>query len=119
MNRAIYILSAVAIVGAAIAWLATGARPFTRFQDEQNAEVIAESSLDDLFADTGLNETQGEVGKIENVFAFGLLPSGPGRDTMSVAAVAGPALTISALAWYIRRRKNNAHTTIEGVPDAT
>jgi len=114
-SQIIYVISVIALAGSVVAWLATGTMPFTRFESQENAEVLAENDLDDLFADTGLNDEQGEVGKIENRFTFGLLPSGPGKDTLSVAAISGPAAGISLGAFLLGRKnaKKNQNTQSE------
>lgn len=94
-------------LGALVAWLATGARGWTRYPSENLAAVEAGSDegLGDLFADTGLEDESGALEKIDNEFRFGLLPSGPGRDAISVASVAGPCAVIAGLAFWLERRK--------------
>jgi hypothetical protein len=47
--------------------------------------------MEDLFADTGVEA----LPEVENRFALGLAPSGPGKHAVSVVTIAGPALVIA------------------------
>ena len=97
-------LCALAVLAAVVAYLATGSRAYTRFRDKQIEADNAESGLDDLFADSGINDEQGDVEKVESAFGVGLLPSGPGAASLSVATVGGVAGVVGFGAWFIHRR---------------
>jgi len=75
-------------------WSATGKAGYTKYYDADRAQRDAEAaqgSMEDLFADTGI-ETLPEV---ENRFTLGLAPSGKTlRETASVATIAGPAIVV-------------------------
>jgi len=100
------------IVGAATALtasavivnLATGAKMFTRFEDSAIIESNQQSSLGDLFGETGLDEHHGELKSVESGFALGWLPSGPGLASASVTTIAAPAAAIAIGAWWLQRR---------------
>ncbi len=81
---------AVVIAMTLLLWSATGRAGFTMYHDAERAARDAEAaqgSLEDLFADTGIEP----LDTIENRFALGLAPSGAGRHLVSVATIAGPA----------------------------
>lgn len=101
----------VVVLAAAGLWAATGANVWTRFPSAGIAEAQAEpegGGLDDLFADAGLNDDHGELEEIDNEFRFGLLPSGAGREALSVASVGGAALAVAGGVWWLGRRKTGA-----------
>jgi|GEM_PF-6177456 len=106
----IWTFCALLALGALGAWAATGARGWTRYPSENLAAVEAgsEDGFGDLFAETGLEDESGSLETIDNEFRFGLLPSGPGRDAISVASVAGPCVAIAGLALWLERRKKPA-----------
>ena len=98
----------LAILASVILWFTTGTHVLTRFPSETLAEAQGEAAgggLDDLFADSGINDDHGELEGVENEFRMGLLPSGPGKDSLSVASVTGVGLAASAAAWWFTRRK--------------
>ena len=109
----VFAIAAVAVLVSVGAWAATGAKPFTRFENKENTEVNAQNELGDLFADTEPEGDQVELGKIDSGFAFGLLPAGPGKASLSVAAVAGVAVFVSAAAWFFDRKKKGAAQTAD------
>jgi len=81
---------AVIIVMTLLLWSATGRAGFTKYHDAERAArdaKAAEGSLEDLFADTGIEPIE----TIENRFALGLAPSGTGKHLVSVATIAAPA----------------------------
>jgi len=74
-------------------WDATGRAGYTRFHDPERAQREAEArseSLEDLFADTGI-ET---LPAMENRTRLGLAPSGFDAHLASVITIAGPAMVI-------------------------
>lgn len=101
--------AALLSLGAVVMWAATGARGWTRYPSEALAEAQGGADdgggFGDLFADTGLTDEAGELESVDNEFRFGLLPSGPGRDALSVASVVGPSVVVSALVLWRGRRK--------------
>ncbi len=100
----ILVFCAFAVLSALAAWAATGARMFTRYPSEA-IEASSSDELTDLFGEeTGLSEAHGEIASIENQFTFGLLPSGPGRDALSVAGVVGLAALVAGVAFFASRR---------------
>lgn len=96
----------VLTVGAIGLNIATGSMPFTRFASEEGEQVNAEDDLAAAFGDSGLMDSHGELGQVENRFAFGWLPAGPGAASISVATTAGPALALGAVAVFLSGRKS-------------
>lgn len=120
MNRRLIvttIVSIILIVAALGVWAGTGFHAYTRYPSaELNTASPEGESLDNLFADTGLNEEHGEVQKVENKFALGLLPSGPGRDMFSVITLfAFAGIILAGLFIYerIQRKRRAAITSQE------
>ncbi len=107
LRKAVCGVCVLAVLAAVGVWVATGARVWTRYPSEniQQVQQDDEGGLDDLFADAGLNDDLGELEAIDNDFRFGLLPSGPGREVLSVASVGGLAFAASLLAWWFTRKK--------------
>lgn len=93
------------IAGSFTAFIATGMYPYTRFHDPELAKANEEHGLSDLLADTGAAEGHEELAGIDNVTAFGFLPSGPGMASLSVATTAGPAAGVAAGAFFWSRRR--------------
>ena len=93
------------------AFVATGMYPYTRFKSDETAAVNAETSLTAMFDDTGLDEGEGEMEQVVNVTAIGLLPSGPGRASISVASITGPALLVAGAVFLVSRRHTNNNET--------
>lgn len=87
-----------------VTYSATGFAAFTRFPDPAVIETSQTDDLSSLFADTGLNDEAGEVGAVESRFALGLLPSGPGRASLSVATVVFGAGAVSLGTVLLGRR---------------
>lgn len=116
VRRSIYAVCALAVIGSTIAWLATGGYWYTRFKDRDIEASESQSGLSDVFAETGQDDTPLE--KIENVNAIGLLPSGPGRATLSVAAISGPAILLAAGVWWFGRRSDDDASSGGTAPDA-
>lgn len=104
----IFAASGAASLAAVGLYAGTGAEAFTRYPTAELEEANADDGLSDLFDDTGLNDELGELERVESRFTFGLLPSGPGADSLSVAAIVGPALAISGLAWFLQRKSTKA-----------
>lgn len=97
-NTIIAVLAALA-AASVIAYLATGMYPFTRFEDPELAQTNESSEISDLFGETGATDNAPE--QVESVNAIGLMPSGPGRASISVATVAGPAAAGIVLVWWL------------------
>ena len=114
-RRIIYSLCALAIAGAAVAWLATGSYWYTRFKDAELGSSNEQTGLADAFAETGEDEP---LAKIENVNAIGLLPSGPGRASLSVATVSAPAVLVAGGVWWLGRRKEKSGAPHTDKPSA-
>lgn len=99
----ILICGGVIIVGAFAGFLATGMYPYTRFRDESLAKTNAETGLSDLLAGVGAGDAPPPAA-VDNVNALGLLPSGPGAASLSVATLVGPAVLAMFGAWVWERR---------------
>lgn len=96
-------LCATAAVGSFVAFAVTGAHPYTRFRDKEVEQTNSQTDLSDLFSQSGT--TQAPPPKaVESVNAIGLLPSGPGLASISVATIAGPAVAAMGLVWWLGRR---------------
>jgi hypothetical protein len=106
-NRSIvYGACGLAIVASLAVFTATGAKPYSRHEDEALSAMNEQSGLGDLFADAGDASGADEAAIVPSVYAFGLLPSGPGIDSLSVATISGPAFAVAAGLFWLRRRKN-------------
>ena len=104
-TRNIVVIACAAAGGASlVAFGATGMYPYTRFKSEETAAMNAETSLAAMFDDTGLDAGDGQIEQIDNVTAIGLLPSGPGLASISVATIMGPALFVAAGVVFLSRR---------------
>lgn len=98
-----------ALLSSLAAYAATGAAFFTRFPSDEIGEANKSAGLGDLFGEeTGLSEELGELEAMENRFTMGLLPSGPGRDSLSVMTVGGAAAAIALAAFFLERRSSCA-----------
>lgn len=98
------VLCGLLILGPVVAWLATGTKGYTRFRDAAVEQTNQQSELGDLFAEAGA-ETLREV---ESVNAIGLLPSGPGLASLSVATVGGAGVVgLGVVLWVDRRKRKN------------
>ncbi len=104
-------LAAVLTVAALITWLATGAHPYTKFQDITQEQVPVDE--DDPFAEAGFydGDTVTQTVKMD-VFYFGLLPTPQGlfdKHVLSVVSVVMPVWLIvggiSLMRWRARRRR--------------
>ena len=104
------VISVLLTVAALGTWLATGAHPYTKYQDVVREEVSADE--DDPFAEAGFydGETVTQTVK-KDVFYFGLLPTPQGlfdKHAVSVVSFVAPVwLIVGGIAlvrWYARRR---------------
>ncbi len=106
-RRTVHIIAGAALavsVIAVITNLATGAKMFTRFEDEAIVESNERDELGDLFGETGLDEHHGELKAVDSGFALGCLPSGPGLASASVVTTVAPAAVVALGAWWLQRR---------------
>lgn len=120
MNRscALHGVSALLIIGAFAAWVATGREGYTRWPDaklSQSDTAPAEIEAD-LFADIGF-ETSDDFDttpNIESRFAFGLAPGGFGpKHLPSIATAVALAAGISSVAAFsslLRKRKQKSES---------
>ncbi|MCB9838321.1 MAG: hypothetical protein H6813_03200 [Phycisphaeraceae bacterium] len=98
---------AVVVALTLLLWDATGRAGWTKFHDPDRAQrdaQAAEGSLEDLFADAGIEG----LPELENRFQLGLAPSGVGEHAASVLTIAGPAAlvglgSLASLAGMLRR----------------
>lgn len=102
VRKIIFALCATATVGSLVAFAATGAHPYTRFRDKELEKANSENDLSDLFSQTGTPQAPPKA--VESVNAIGFLPSGPGLASVSVATIAGPAIGLAGLTWWLGRR---------------
>lgn len=94
------------ILASLAAYVATGAAFFTRYPSDEIEQTNEQDDLAALFAeDTGLSDEMGELKGVDNRFTFGLLPSGPGRDGLSVASVGGLSFAVAAASFFLARRR--------------
>lgn len=112
---------AVVIAMTLLLWSATGRAGYTIYHDADRADrdaKAAEGSLEDLFADTGIEPIE----SIENRFALGLAPSGTGKHLVSVATIAGPAGVVGLGAvgslLLLLRRRDGASENTAAAPDS-
>ncbi len=114
MSRTMLKLLVVAVVLTVAAlgmWLATGAHPYTKYQDVTRVETPTDE--DDPFAEAGFYDGDTVTQTVKkNVFYFGLLPTPQGlfdKHALSVVSVVGPVWLIvggiSLVRWRARRRR--------------
>lgn len=92
--RVVGILSCLAIMGQAV-WLnrVTGGRAWTTYPTTGLARMKQfEGATDAVFHDEGLDAGTPRPDPIDNDFHFGWLPSGAGREAISVTSVSFPAV---------------------------
>ncbi len=114
------LIAGVAVaIGSIGAWAATGATVFSRVEDPEITRANeSQGELGALFEGTGINDTLGEMERVDSRFTFGLLPTGPGLAALSVATSALPALAISAGLAGIRTAGRQRAGALPGEPDA-
>jgi hypothetical protein len=110
LRRTLTALFAAAIAAQAVALCAlTGWHPTTRYPSPEIAAMNSSTDLEQAFASTGLNARQGEIGRLDNRFAFGWLPGSLlGPELLCVATLGGPAallLLVSFLPSPLFRRR--------------
>ncbi len=114
MSRTMLKLLVIAVVLTVAAfglWLATGAHPYTKYQDVTRQELPTDE--DDPFAEAGFYDGDTVTRTVKkNVFYFGLLPTPQGvfdKHVLSVVSVVLPVWLIvggiSLIRWRARRRK--------------
>ena len=105
------VIAVVLTVAAFGLWLATGAHPYTKYQDVTRQELPTDE--DDPFAEAGFYDGDTVTRTVKkNVFYFGLLPTPQGvfdKHALSVVSVVGPVWLfvggISLIRWRARRRR--------------
>lgn len=105
-RKIVFVLCATVVAGSLMAFFATGSYAYTRFRDAEIETTNAETDLADLFAETGA-ETR-TLPEVESVNAIGFLPSGTGREAVSVVTFSLPAVIVAAVVWRIGRRRHTA-----------
>ncbi len=105
------VIAVVLTVAAFGLWLATGAHPYTKYQDDTRKELPTDE--DDPFAEAGFYDGDTVTRTVKkNVFYFGLLPTPQGvfdKHALSVVSVVLPVWLIvggiSLVRWRARRRR--------------
>ncbi len=105
------VIAVVLTVAAFGLWLATGAHPYTKYQDVTRQELPTDE--DDPFAEAGFYDGDTVTRTVKkNVFYFGLLPTPQGvfdKHALSVVSVVVPVWLIvggiSLIRWRARRRR--------------
>ncbi len=105
------VIAVVLTVAALGMWLATGAQPYTKYQDVTRQELPTDE--DDPFAEAGFYNGDTVTRTVKkNVFYFGLLPTPQGvfdKHVLSVVSVVLPVWLIvggiSLVRWRARRRR--------------
>ncbi len=105
------VIAVVLTVAAFGLWLATGAHPYTKYQDVTRQELPTDE--DDPFAEAGFYDGDTVTRTVKkNVFYFGLLPTPQGvfdKHVLSVMSVVLPVWLIvggiSLIRWRARRRR--------------
>lgn len=105
MRHVIIGLCCLAIAGSIVAWAATGAHAYSRSRDTEIEAANASSDLSDLFGEATPNAAPPPE-QVESVNAVGLVPSGPGRESISVLTISAPALVIIAVMLWLDKRTN-------------
>lgn len=103
IRNTIMAVGALLIVGSLGAYLATGMYPYTRFRDAEIEKANEQTDLADLFGETDDQASESPV--VESVNAIGLLPSGPGMASLSVATLSVPGVLAIGGAWWFSRRR--------------
>ena len=95
--RNLLVIAVVLTVAALGMWLATGAHPYTKFENVVRENVAADP--DDPFTEAGFYEGTTVTRTVKkNVFYFGLLPTPSGLfdpHALSVLSVVGPLWAIA------------------------
>ncbi len=105
------VIAVVLTVAALGLWLATGAHPYTKYQDVTRQELPTDE--DDPFAEAGFYDGDTVTRTVKNnVFYFGLLPTPQGlfdKHAFSVVSIVVPVWLIvggiSLVRWRARRRR--------------
>ena len=102
----LFTIAGVLTLAALITWLATGAHPYTKYQDVTRQQVSA--GADDPFAETGFYDGDMVTKTVKlDVFYFGLLPTPQGlfdKHAVSVVSVVVPVwLAVGGFALMRRR----------------
>ncbi len=105
------VIALVLTVAALGMWLATGAHPYTKYQDVTREEIPTDE--DDPFAEAGFYDGDTVTQTIKkDVFYFGFLPTPQGlfdKHALSVVSVVVPVWLIvggiSLIRWRARRRR--------------
>ncbi len=108
------VIAVVLTVAAFGLWLATGAHPYTKYQDVTRQQVP--TNEDDPFAEAGFYDGDTVTRTVKkNVFYFGLLPTPQGvfdKHALSVVSIVVPVWLIvggiSLVRWRTRRRRVRA-----------
>ena len=97
---------AIRLIGAALCaaillqalwlWSETGRAGFTKYHDPARPSESAQSAdpLDDILAQSGIEDDTGPMTVRPNRFQLGLLPGGADRHALSVLTVGGPAVVV-------------------------
>lgn len=113
LQAVILTLCAAAVATSLLGYALTGFHPYTRLRDREIEQINQETDLSDLFAHSGTTQDSSPR-SVESMNAIGLLPSGSGLASLSVATITGPALGIMGLVWWFGRRACAACTTGAG-----
>ncbi len=105
------VIAVVLTVAAFGLWLATGAHPYTKYQDVTRQELPADE--DDPFAEAGFYDGDTVTRTVKkNVFYFGFLPTPQGVFDKHALSVVSVVLSvwlfvggISLIRWRARRRR--------------
>ncbi|HYE02336.1 MAG TPA: hypothetical protein VD963_03770 [Phycisphaerales bacterium] len=90
IRRGLLVLAGVAVVAQAVVLCGmTGWRALTRYESADVERMNADQRLWDVFEAAGA-ETGPRMGRLENRFTLGWLPSGLGAEGVSVATLAVP-----------------------------
>lgn len=112
VRNVVFAVGGLLIAGSVVAYLTTGMYPYTRFRDAQIERANQQTELTDLFGETGDDASASDAPQIESVNAIGLLPSGAGMASLSVATLSGVgAVLITGAWWFTRRAERTAPNT--------
>lgn len=112
IRKIVVAVCGVVVIATLIAFASTGARAYTRFRSPEIEEANSQTDLSDLFAQTGAPQEQ-PPNAVESVNAVGFLPSGPGLASISVVTLAGPAVGLMLVMWWLGRRKRLERDSVD------
>ncbi len=110
-QRLILLICGVAVLGQSLwLWQSTGRRWFTQYyRADLDPANIVKTDLDATLEAAGLYDAAGKPEIVDFQFRLGLVPSGFGKQALSVFSLGGPGLACAVAGlWPTKRNKPKA-----------